>query len=213
GCWLSGWETALAYRAKSASSTSVDANIIVSQTIPDPGLALAVTTIDSFQPETWVIGTQYQGDGWRIGGSIEQQNWSELEDEFAGDTIKDQASLSPAARMQFDDILVPRIGGEYRLNDNFMFLTGVAYRESPLKTTRNREVNYLDTDKISIGLGLSATYNRTRFLAYPVRVDLGYQYQMLQKRDFTIVDFNGNEEDVTADGDIHVFSGSVTLKF
>ena len=94
-----------------------------------------------------------------------------------------------------------------------MFLTGVAYRESPLKTTRNREVNYLDTDKISIGLGLSATYNRTRFLAYPVRVDLGYQYQMLQKRDFTIVDFNGNEEDVTADGDIHVFSGSVTLKF
>ncbi|MCS5575237.1 MAG: outer membrane protein transport protein, partial [Pseudomonadales bacterium] len=131
----------------------------------------------------------------------------------AGDTIKDQASLSPAARMQFDDILVPRIGGEYRLNDNFMFLTGVAYRESPLKTTRNREVNYLDTDKISIGLGLSATYNRTRFLAYPVRVDLGYQYQMLQKRDFTIVDFNGNEEDVTADGDIHVFSGSVTLKF
>jgi long-subunit fatty acid transport protein len=44
-------------------------------------------------------------------------------------------------------------------------------------------------------------------------VDLGYQYQKLQERDFTIVDYNGNEEDVTADGDIHVFSGSVTLKF
>jgi hypothetical protein len=213
GCWLSGWETALAYRAKSSASTSVDANVIVDQTIPDPGLALAVTTIDSFQPETWVIGTQYQGDGWRIGGSVEQQNWSELEDEFASDTIKDQNRLSPAARMQFDDTLIPRLGGEFMLNDNFSLRAGVAYEESPLKTTRNPEINYLDTDKISVGLGLSATFNRTRLLAYPVRVDLGYQYQKLQERDFTIVDYNGNEEDVTADGDIHVFSGSVTLKF
>ena len=64
-----------------------------------------------------------------------------------------------------------------------------------------------------LGLGLSATYNRTRLLAYPVRIDIGYQYQQLQERDFTIVDFNGNEEAVTADGDIHVVSGSVTLKF
>ncbi|MBC7185208.1 MAG: outer membrane protein transport protein, partial [Marinobacter sp.] len=114
---------------------------------------------------------------------------------------------------QFEDTLIPRLGGEYMLNDNFTFRAGVAYEESPLKTTRNPEINYLDTDKISVGLGLSATYNRTRLLAYPVRVDLGYQYQMLQERDFTIVDFNGNEEDVTADGDIHVFSGSITLRF
>ena len=132
---------------------------------------------------------------------------------FASDTIKDQNRLSPAARMQFDDTLIPRLGGEFMLNDNFSLRAGVAYEESPLKTTRNPEINYLDTDKISFGLGLSATYNRTRLLAYPVRVDLGYQYQKLQERDFTIVDYNGNEEDVTADGDIHVFSGSVTLKF
>ncbi|ABM17714.1 conserved hypothetical protein [Marinobacter nauticus VT8] len=210
---MSGWETALAYRAESSASTSIDANVIVDQTIPDPGLALAVTTIDSFQPEIWVVGTQYKGDGWRIGGSVEQQNWSGLEDKFTSDTIKDQNSLSPAARMQFEDTLTPRLGGEYMLNDNFTFRAGVAYEESPLKTTRNPEINYLDTDKISVGLGLSATYNRTRLLAYPVRVDLGYQYQMLQERDFTIVDFNGNEEDVTADGDIHVFSGSITLRF
>jgi hypothetical protein len=88
-CFLNGWETALTYRTKSSASTTVDSNIIVTQTIPDPGLSLAVTTIDSFQPETIAIGTQYSGDGWRIGGSIEQQNWSELEDEFSGDSIKD----------------------------------------------------------------------------------------------------------------------------
>ncbi len=212
-CFLSGWETAIAYRTKSTSSTTISSNVIVSQTIPDPGLSLAVSTIDSFQPETLSIGTQYRGEGWRIGGSLEQQNWSELERIFARDSIKDQGDVAPASRMKFDDILVPRLGGEYTLNENFALRAGIAYEESPLKSTRNPEVNYLDTDKIVLGLGLSATYNRTRLLAYPVRFDIGYQYQQLQERDFTIVDFNGNEEAVTADGDIHVVSGSVTLKF
>ena len=212
-CFLDGWESAVTYRAKSSASTSVDSNIIVTQTIPDPGLSLAVATIDSFQPETFAIGTQYKGDGWRIGGSIEQQNWSELEDEFTGDTIKDQESVSAANRIRFDDILVPRIGAEYQLSRNFAVRGGLAYEESPLKTTRNPELNYLDTDKIVAGLGISATYERTRVLAYPVRLDIGYQYQQLQDRDFTIVDYDGNEQQATAEGDIHVISGSITLKF
>ncbi len=212
-CLLDGWETALIYRTKSAASTAVDSNIIVTQTIPDPGLSLAVSTIDSFQPETFALGAQYRGERWRIGGSIEQQNWSELEDEFASDTIKDQESQSPGDRIQFEDILIPRLGAEYQLNQNLAVRAGVAYEESPLKTTRNPELNYLDTDKIVLGLGLSATYDRTRLLAYPVRLDLGYQYQQLQERDFTLVDFDGNETEVTADGDVHVISGSITLKF
>ena len=187
-CFLDGWESAITYRTKSSASTSVDSNIIVTQTIPDPGLSLAVATIDSFQPETFAIGTQYKGDGWRIGGSIEQQNWSELEDEFAGDTIKDQENVSAANRIRFDDILVPRIGAEYQLSRHFAVRGGLAYEESPLKTTRNPELNYLDTDKIVAGLGISATYERTRVLAYPVRLDIGYQYQQLQDRDFTIVE-------------------------
>lgn len=212
-CFLNGWETALTYRTKSSASTSVNSNIIVTQTIPDPGLSLAVTTIDSFQPETFGIGAQYKGENWRVGGSVEQQNWSELEDEFANDTIKDQQSAAPANRIGFDDILIPRLGAEYTLNEHFAVRGGIAYEESPLKTTRNPEINYLDTDKIVVGLGISATYNRTRLLAYPVRLDVGYQYQQLQERDFTLVDFEGNETPVTADGDVHVISGSITLKF
>ncbi|MFL1456167.1 alkane uptake protein AupA [Marinobacter sp. GN3S48] len=212
-CFLDGWESAVTYRTKSSASTAVDSNIIVTQTIPDPGLSLAVATIDSFQPETIGFGTQYKGDGWRIGGSVEQQNWSELEDEFSGDTIRDQENVNQGNRIRFDDILVPRIGGEYELGQHFAIRGGLAYEESPLKTTRNPELNYLDTDKIIAGLGISATYDRTRLLAYPVRLDIGYQYQQLQERDFTIVDFDGNEQQATADGDIHVISGSITLKF
>jgi len=214
-CFLQGWETAFTYRTKSSASTTVDSGIIVTQTIPDPGLSLAVSTIDSFQPETFGVGAQYKGDGWRIGGSVEQQNWSELSDEFKGDTIKNQSTIPASSRIQFDDTIIPRLGAEYDLNKNFSVRGGVAYEESPLKTTRNPEINYLDTDKIVVGLGISATYDRTRILAFPVRFDLGYQYQKLQERGFTLVDYDNSTPDVktTADGDIHVISGSVTLKF
>lgn len=212
-CFLDGWETAFTYRTKSAAKTTVGSDIEVPGITVSKPLILAVSTIDSFQPETFILGTQYKGDGWRIGGSIEQQNWSELEKEFGKDSIKDQEIVSPGNRIGFDDILVPRIGAEYQLNENFAFRGGIAYEESPLKTTKNPELNYLDTDKIIVGVGVSATYNRTRLLAYPVRLDLGYQYQQLQERDFTLVDYDGNETNVTADGDIHVISGSITLKF
>ncbi|QSP95942.1 outer membrane protein transport protein [Marinobacter salinisoli] len=212
-CYLQGWEVAAAYRSKSSASTTIDSNIIVTQTIPDPGLSLAVSTIDSFQPETLVIGAQYGTENWRIGGSIEQQNWSDLEKEFSSDTVKDQQSVSQADRIRFDDIVIPRLGAETHLTPNLALRGGIAFEPSPLKTTRNPEINYLDTDKIVLGLGLSATYDRTRLLAHPVRFDLGYQYQQLQDRDFTLVDTTGSETEVRADGDIHVFSGSVTLKF
>lgn len=211
-CFLDGWEAAFAYRTKSSASTTVDSNIIVTQTIPDPGLSLAVSTIDSFQPETYVAGMQYAGDGWRVGGSVEQQNWSELGDAFDSDTIRMQNGVN-GPKIEFDDIFIPRLGAEYQLSKNFAVRGGVAYEESPLKTTRNPDLNYLDTDKIVVGLGISATYDRTRLLAHPVRLDLGYQYQQLQERDFTLVDYDGNETDVTADGDVHVISGSITLKF
>ena len=212
-CFLNGWETALTYRTKSAATTTVDSDILVTQTVNDYGLPLAVSTIDSFQPETFAIGAQYKGDGWRIGGSLEQQNWSQLENELSKDTIKDQQTVAAVDRIGFDDILIPRVGAEYDLNKNFAVRAGVAFEESPLQTTRNPELNYMDADKFVVGVGLSATYDRTRLLAYPIRMDIGYQYQQLQERDFTLVDYDGNETNVTADGDVHVISGSVTLKF
>ncbi|MBE0484733.1 alkane uptake protein AupA [Marinobacter sp.] len=214
-CIVSGFETALAYRARSNTKTTVDANVVVPQVIPEPGLPLAVSTIDSFQPEIIAFGLHYQGDGWRIGASLEHQKWSELEDAFAKDTIKNQSGVSEGLRMSFDDILVPRIGGEYQLTRAFAVTAGIAYEESPLRTTQNPEVNYFDNDKIVIGLGVSAEYERTRLFAYPVRFDLGYQYQQLQKRDFQVTPFGSEtaNETVETDGDVHVVAGSVTFKF
>lgn len=211
-CFLDGFETAFVYRSSSNTRTTVEANTVIPGLIPasDP-LQFAISTYDSYQPTVYAVGLQYSSSDWRVGLTLEQQNWSDLEDEFAGDDIKDQAAA------QFDDILIPRIGGEMKLGETFGVTAGLAFQPTALKSTSTQDVNYFDNDKYIVGLGLSAEYKRTRILAYPVRLDLGYQYQMLQERDFTInttnPDASNNGTVVSTDGDVHVFSGSVTLKF
>ncbi len=79
-------------------------------------------------------------------------------------------------------------------------------------------MNYLDTDKWILGLGLTAKYERTRFFSFPVRFDLAYQYQKLETREFDLYDTRSPSypepyETVEADGDVHVITGAVTLKF
>ena len=201
------------YRTKSSSSTTIDANVVVNRTIAEPGLSLAVTTIEAFQPESYNAGFQYQHNRWRVAASIEYQRWSELVDEFSGDSIKDQAELPPSQRIQFEDIVVPRIGAQHHFNDRYSASAGFAFEKSPLETERNPGLNYFDNDKAVLGLGLTAVYDQTRVFSYPVRFDLAYQYQQLLERDFTVVDGSGNETPVVADGDIHVVSTSITFKF
>ncbi|HEY9121244.1 MAG TPA: outer membrane protein transport protein [Marinobacter sp.] len=211
-CFLSGFETAFAYRTSSNTRTTVSANTVIPGLIPasDP-LVFAITTYDSYQPSVYAFGMQYKAERWRVGLTLEQQNWSDLEDEFAGDTVKNQAMA------EFDDILIPRIGGEMKLGEHFAVTAGLAYQESALKSDSTLDVNYFDNDKYIVGLGLSAEYTRTRLLAYPVRLDIGYQRQMLQDRDFTIStsnpDATNNGTVISTDGDVDVISGSITLKF
>lgn len=212
-CLLSGWEVAAVYRTSSDTNTTVDSSVVIPGLIPASApLEFTIRTYDSYQPETLALGLQYKGDGWRIGGSLEQQNWSGLSDKFEGDQIKDQAEV------RFDDIIVPRIGGEYQFHPNFALTTGLAYQESPLGDGLTPDVNYYDSDRYIVGLGLSAQYEQTRVLAYPVRLDIGYQYHRLEERDFELSNTgSGNETvtsgQVTADGDVHVIAGSITLKF
>lgn len=219
-CWFNGLETAFSYRGYSNTNTTVDSTITIPGTVLDPGINLAITTIDSYQPNIYAAGLAYGRERWRVGVTLEMQEWSSLEEELEGDTIKDQAVNTGGApyELRFKDIVVPRIGGEFNINDTYKLTGGVAFSESPLDSNASLEVNYLDADKMILGLGLTAEYKSVPVLAYPVRFDLAYQYQQLDSREFDLYDrrspsFPKPYETVEAEGDVHVFSGSITLKF
>ncbi|MCG8394832.1 MAG: outer membrane protein transport protein [Pseudomonadales bacterium] len=218
-CWMNGLEAAFSYRGYSNTNTTVDSTITIPGTVLDPGINLAITTIDSYQPNIYAAGLAYGRDRWRVGVTFEMQEWSNLEEELESDTIKDQAvNASGPDQLKFKDIVVPRIGGEFHINDTYKVTGGLAFSESPLDSDGSLEVNYLDTDKMIVGLGLTAQYKSVPVLAYPVRFDLAYQYQQLEAREFDLYDerapsYPDPYETVEAEGDVHVFTGSITLKF
>ena len=109
------------------------------------------------------------------------------------------------------------MGAEWTVNEHLILSAGVAYQESPLESIQTPDVNYLDSDKIIAGVGSSLIIQNPPILAYPLRLDFGYQFQKLEERDFELTTTRPGVanpyEVVTADGDVHVFSGSITLKF
>ncbi|GGX52144.1 OmpP1/FadL family transporter [Saccharospirillum salsuginis] len=210
GCLMDGFESALSFRQSSAFQTDVVANTTIPGTIPEPGLTLAINTIDGYQPPTLAAGFGWRRDALRLDLTLEQQFWQQLEDEFEDDTVKDQADWA------FNDIVVPRLGARYDFGDRFSLISGLAYRASPLSNTRSLDVNYLDTERWIAGLGLSATFQAPYFLAQPLRLDLGYQYQRLTERDFRMTASDAPEnpyETVTGGGQVHVLAGSLSFQF
>ncbi|MDX1803463.1 MAG: outer membrane protein transport protein [Alcanivorax sp.] len=217
-CWFSGLETAVAFRGYSNSKTTVNANTTIPGVIDTPGLTLAVSTLDSYQPNIYSAGVLYGKSRWRAGVSVEMQQWSDLEHQFSHDTVKDQAVNSDVGTLKFRDIVVPRLGGEYRINDCYKVTGGMAYSQSPLESNASLDVNYLDADKLIAGVGLTAEFKDPWLFAYPVRLDLAYQYQKLKSRQFDLYATNSPTypqpyESVKTAGEVNVFSGSITLKF
>jgi hypothetical protein len=210
-CAPGRWRTALAWRAASTAETRVNANVVIPGTIPPPGLDIALATLDSYQPETASLGLQYQGERVRVALTGEWQRWSALGEEFRDDTIRDQANL------RFRDIVIPRLGAEWRVGEAWRLTTGIAYEESVLDSDRSLDVNYLDNDRYLLGLGASVEVRDPPVLAYPVRLELGYQLQWLKDRSFLLTSTQSGGtapyEALETRGQVHVLVGSLTMKF
>ncbi|MEQ9509479.1 MAG: outer membrane protein transport protein [Alloalcanivorax xenomutans] len=210
-CITNGLETAFAFRGHTEARTSVDSRITIPGTVPSPGIALLIDTVDSYQPDIYSAGVQYRfNDRLRAGVTVERQNWSDLMEVLEDDTVKDQADI------HFKDITVPRVGVEWSALKNVSLTAGVAFRESPMESDRSLDVNYLDADKTIYGVGGSWTIEQPPILAYPMRVDFGYQFHDIDQRKFDLTSDRAPVnpyETIETGGEVHVFSGSVTLKF
>lgn len=211
-CWADKLEMSLAYRSSADARTKVDSNVTVPGTIPDPGLNLNIFTIDGYHPETTSLGFLYDFGRTRLGVTGEYQAWSHLEHSLRGDTI------NGAGDVRLQDTIIPRVGVDVALNDHLTFTSGVAFEESPLLSTRNPDVNYLDADRWVVGLGLTAEIPPLPFMAYPVRLDFGYQYHRIEKRTFELESSHpstppGVHGTAETKGDVQVFGGSLSLKF
>lgn len=211
-CWQDNLDIALAYRGYANTRVEVDAEAEIPGTVANPGLPLAIQAVDSFQPEIATLGIQYEFAGHtRVGLTAEYQVWERLEDKLERDTVRDQGNV------RLDDVFIPRLGVAHDLTDSFTVKAGISREESPLGDDPTPDVNYLDNDRWVAGLGFSAVAHNLPFMAHPVHIDFGYQYQDLEERDFDLTSTDPADpqpyETVRTSGEVHVFTGSITLKF
>ena len=209
---LNGLEVALFWRDETSYEVSVDANVVIPGVIPEPGLDLALSTIDSYQPQVFGGSILLPLGKFELVASVEKQNWSELESKFARDTVREQAGL------RFNDVVVPRVGARFQLSDQLRFFGGVAWEDSPLKSSRSQDANFLDSDKTVVGIGGDYRLKNAPIINAPLVLSLAYQYQQIEERDFELTSINSSSdpepfETVRADGDIHLFSLSASMKF
>ncbi|MBA3980307.1 MAG: aromatic hydrocarbon degradation protein [Alcanivorax sp.] len=199
GSWQSRIETALTYRKKTASRADIDALAVIPGLI-DAGLGLALSTLHAFQPEIYAAGISYADGDLRLSAVAELQRWSQLEREFATDTVRDQAD------MRFEDVLIPRLGMSYRASPVLTVVSGLSYERSPLDRDESLGVNYFDNDRVVLGLGGSIEFAEVPGFNYPMRLDVAYQYQHLIERKFDLTSENINlnpYETVKVDGNAH----------
>ena len=207
-CMWEGLDVAFSYRGSSNTQTTMDATAVIPGTVSEPGLPLIVSTLDAYQPMIFSIGTRYQlSEALNVALTLEHQNWSDLTDELNTDTIKDQANL------KFENTLIPRLGLQYAFNESVTLHTGLSYEESPLISTQSEDVNLFDTDRVIAAAGLSKLYADTQYLAFPLKIDLAYQYHSLIERDFELINNGSVYETITASGEAHVASLSFSMMF
>ena len=209
---LDGLEVALFWRDETSMEVSFDANVVIPGVVPEPGLDLALSTIDSYQPQVFGGSFLLPLGKLELVAAVEQQKWSELGSEFANDTVRDQAGL------RFDDVIVPRVGARFQWTDQLRVFGGLAWEDSPLKSSRSQDVNFLDSDKVVLGVGSDYKVKSAPIINAPVVLSLAYQYQQIEERDFELTSINSSSdpepfETVRADGDIHLFSLSAAMKF
>src|SRR5690554_7530860 len=94
-----------------------------------------------------------------------------------------------------------------------MLSAGVAFSKSPLDSNSSLNVNYLDSDKLIMAVGLSFDYDEVKFLSKPVRLDVGYQHHALKEREFDLYSSSSPSypqpyERVATSGSVDVFSAS-----
>jgi long-chain fatty acid transport protein len=221
-----GLQSFLSFRGENDFKLNLDANATIPGTIEEPGLDLVVLALDAYQPDIWATGLNIPlGDNYSVALGLEQQRWSSL-----GHILRDakRNAVKDQANAEFRDIYVPRIGLEVKnlLGSeavHWRLQVGYAYERSPLKNGLTPDANLLDGNKHIFAIGNEWSFMHLWKFAHPFSVGLAYQYQLVRDTDFTISSTQWNSttqqyevtptESVTAGGDVHSLSLSVTSRF
>jgi long-chain fatty acid transport protein len=174
---LEGLDFGLTYRDETIQNIDPFQTLGVTDVGQIPlNMLLALT--DYFQPRMLVLGMAWKNENLTVSFDLEYQEWSNFHlsrpnMQHYGNDLK-----------KFDDILIPRLGVEYRKNSRTSLLFGYYYQPSFVPDEAVSGVmNFLDNDKHVASCGL--VYDITPYVPLKGQTELclGYQLQYLVERD------------------------------
>lgn len=169
-------------------------------------LNLILALVDYYYPETITLGSAYTLGDYTISFDLELQNWSGFE-------------MSPPMQLnfgsdfkKFDDIVVPRLGLQYEMDDSTDLLFGYYYQPSfvPDKALTGL-LNILDNDKHVLSCGFTWKVPDVSFVKASMELSGGYQFQALMERDVDKTDPTALNPDYSFGGTCHSFMLGITL--
>jgi len=172
-------------------------------------LPLSMQFIDAYRPHQVALSAQASYGSVDVGLSLEYGQWSAL-----GALLAAQDVVRSSAGLSFSDVITPRLGAGVHLPGGLEGRAGYAFKPSPLHDPTPSELNAIDNSSHLFALGLGYTLPAKAFiLREALSVDAAYQLELLAGRDFTLMDEQGNTSPTTADGLVHAFHATLTLRF
>lgn len=125
----------------------------------DPVLAQPVLVQSSlyFEPATWELEYQLNGEAWRLAWGLEYQQWNEYEPPFLiASSVDTSGNLvqTNAPPLALRAVLSPRVSGMWDVAPQWTVGAGYSYRPSPVEDLSG-PTNLVDTDAHALGLSLS----------------------------------------------------------
>lgn len=201
-----GVELGLSFRQKSKLDISPFNTVAVTDAGGIP-LNLKLSIFGYWQPDTYTLGTSVDiGERAMVSFDLAYQEWSEYE--VSIDMKANHQDILP----DLNNIIVPKIGLQYRVSNPVTLLAGYYYQPSfiPGKAVSG-DVNWLDNDKHVVSFGLKWRLPHNDRIQGPVDFSIGYQMKFLEERHVSKTDPTLLNPDYSFDGTCHTLIAGLQI--
>lgn len=177
-----------------------------------------ITLINYFKPQEVVLGASYRFvKKLLVGVDVAWMDYSKAKTpmpyyEFdVPQAVRVFLSMINAPPPDFHDIVVPRIGVEYAINEHVAVRSGYAYKPSPVPNQYGSN-NYADANRHMASVGAGVRFVLPwNLMKKPINVDAVFQAQILEHRTMIKVNPDDPTGNFAIDGEM--FLGGIFLKY
>lgn len=154
------------FRSERAGQTNSDSSTKLETVIIGTTTEFLIRSTTGFSPVQVALGIHWEiNDDWNVAFDLTWMNWSEYEGPYSFLTTGGGtgATAMPHTPADYSDIIVPRIGVEYIINETWKVRGGYGFRPNPAPD-QDGLMNIIDSSSHMVTFGVEYKINQTLYL-------------------------------------------------